>query len=63
MENKEEYRQYFCRNCGCLVGEIKTGSKIKRDTTMLCQACSNYEVPGDYEDEVVERVRKMFGMG
>jgi len=61
MENEKEYRESFCRNCGCLVEEIKTGSKIKRDTTMLCQACSNYDVPGE-ESGAVERLRKMFGM-
>ena len=61
MESEKEYRQYFCRNCGCLVGEIKTGSKIKRDTSMVCKACINYDVPGE-EVGAVEKLRRIFEM-
>jgi RNase P subunit RPR2 len=61
MENKKEYREYFCRKCGCLVAEIKTGSRLKRDMTMLCQACSNYDVLEE-ENGAVGKLRKMFGM-
>lgn len=29
----------YCKECGCLVAEIKEGSKLKKGLVFLCKKC------------------------
>lgn len=29
----------YCKECGCLVAEIKEGSKLKKNLVFLCDKC------------------------
>lgn len=39
LKSKFMAKQYFCKMCNIKVAEIESGSKLKKDLTILCKQC------------------------
>jgi len=50
----------YCEKCGCLVAELAKGSRLLKNTVMICRKCYEKEKNPKRSDDIV--IRDMLDM-